>query len=635
MSLENLNERLHSRDAHLEKGRLLVEEEHTQAEIEAEKQAFQKPDDWQTSPKQEMYLVSPDLKALRQKKIYWGIGIISALLILGGAGFFGYTFLKRQSAVSLEITGPISVASAERVSFDVLYQNNSFSETQNNVLTVTMPDSFQIEAEPGMTVTGRRVEVKLDNVAASTGGKVTVMGKFFGGKGDKQNIEAVLRYSPKSSSSQFESKASHEVILATSPLLFEVSAPSEVASGQELDYVIEYENKSPETFRNVRVVAVYPDGFQYLSATVPPTSNDHEWFLPELKPSQNGKIVIHGVLSGEKDSTKIFKATIGMLQGDNTLFAYNTVEKKTQIVGSPLTISQKVNESIEAVVNPGDTLNYVVNYKNTSAVGMRDVVIAVSIDTRLLDISKLKLEQGSYDDKSKKIIWRASDIPELGLLAPGKGGGVSFSIPVAKDMKIEPSEAKNLTIRSMATIDSPDVKTVLQGNKIIGSNLLLVKVGALVALSTTPYFGETAFPNTGPLPPVVGTETTYTLKTKVESTSNDLTQTKVVFVIPSGVVYKEKSSPGDETVKFNSRTNELIWEIGTLSPRKEKVLEFQVGVTPNDSQVGQDIELVKKTVFSAKDSFTKKDITTERGSVMNNLNQDNTVANQSGAVVKN
>ncbi len=125
------------------------------------------------------------------------------------------------------------------------------------------------------------------------------------------------------------------------------------------------------------------------------------------------------------------------------------------------------------------------------------------------------------------------------------------------------------------------------------------------------------------------------MKAKVESSSNDLTQSKVTFVLPSGVVYKEKSSPGDETVTFKARTNELTWEIGPLNPRKEKVLQFQVAITPNSSQVGRTIELVKKTSFYAKESFTKKEVMTERGTLTNSLNEDNTVPDKNGTVKAN
>lgn len=633
MSLEDLNRELHSRDTHLDRARLVVHDEHTQEEIETEKQAFQKKEDWQIEPKQEIYLVSPDVKKARKKKIYWAAGIISTLLILGGASFFGYTYLKRQSAVSIAISGPASVASAEQVSFGFAYENKSFNEVSNATLLLTLPEGFRADPNDKMIVTGRNAEIKIGTIIRGATGKVSVAGKFYGAKGDKKNIDAVLRFSPKGSSSQFESKDSFEVILASSPLLFEVTAPGEVGSGQQVEYELLYENKSPEVFRNTRVVVEYPEGFQFASADPAPGEGENVWFLSELKPNQSGKIIIRGNLSGTRDSVKVLSASIGTLQGDNTLFAYNTLEKRTKIIASPLSIIQEANGSTETIVNPGDILTYTITYKNESAIGMRDVIIMQTVDPRFLDMSQLKLEQGAYDEASKRIIWRASDIPSLSKLEPGQGGTITYRVPVASSFKLESNE-KNVGIRSLATIDSPDIRTSVESNKIVGSNLLIVRVGSLVALTVTPYFTGSDFENQGPLPPVVGSETSYTLKTKVTSSSNELREARVVFVLPSGVVYKEKSSPEEETVEFNKRSNEVVWEIGTLAPGKEKVLQLQVSITPNASQAGKDIELVRVATFTAKETFTNKTVTSVREGITNSLSDDSGVSEKSGTVQK-
>ncbi len=482
----------------------------------------------------------------------------------------------------------------------------------------------ETEITPGLLI-------PVGGVARGANKTLTINGKFYGGKGEKANFEAILRYTPKSTSSQFDTKATFQVILATSPLIFEVGAPSELATGQELDYVVTYENRSPETFRNLRVVAKYPEDFQYLSSDVAPTEGTSTWLIPELKPNQSGKIVIHGSLGGIRDTAKTFSATIGILQGDNSLFTYNTVEKRTQMIATPLVISQLVNENNDIVANPGDSLNYVISYKNESALGMRDVILTLTLDTTYLDIAKLQLGAGFYDQNTKKITWKAGDIPALARLEPGQAGNVSFTVPVVKEFPTN-TNPKNITIRSLATIDSPDVKTTLTGNKTIGSNLLQVKVGALVALQVVPLFSGDHITNSGPLPPVVGSETTYTIRTKVASSSNDLSQARIKFVLPGGVVYKEKSYPGGETVEWNARTNELIWEVGILSSGKEKEFQFQVAITPNASQVGKDVELVKTATFSAKESFTKKDVTTEREDITNFLHDDTGVGEVSGFV---
>jgi hypothetical protein len=517
------------------------------------------------------------------------------------------------------------------VSFDITYANNSWNEIENTKLTLVLPETFQIETTPEMKMTGKRVEIELGTIAKGTGKQIAINGKFYGGKGEKGSIEANLRYTPKSTSSQFDVKTSFEVTLATSPLLFEVSAPSEIATGQELDYVITYENRSPETFRNLRVIAKYPPDFLYLSSDVSPTESDDTWLISELKPNQSGKIVIHGSMAGARDSAKTFGASIGILQGDNSLFTYNTVEKRTQIIATPLVIAQLVNGNNEAIVNPGEELRYVVSYKNESAIGMRDVIVSLSLDTNFLDVSSLKLQQGFYDQATGRITWKASDIPGLSRLEPGQGGEITFTVPVVNEFK-PGTNPKNILVRSLATIDSPDVKSVLTGNKTIASNLVQVKVGALVNLQVAGIFSGNNIINSGPVPPVAGSETTYTVRTRVASSSNDLSQSRVTFVIPSGVVYKEKSYPSGETVEYNARTNELIWEVGVLASGKEKEFQFQVSITPNASQVGKEVILVKQARFGAKESFTKKDVTTERLGITNYLLEDKNIPEVSGIV---
>ncbi len=632
MSLEDLNDQLHSRDSHLDKARFGMHEEHTEEELSKEREAFQKKEEWQ-SPTQEIYLVSPDVAKARKKKLVIAAWSVGTLVVLGTAAFVGYLYLKRQSAVSVSVTGPASVASVEEVGFKVNYENQSWSEADNVTLTLTLPESFRIKTTPEMKMVGKRVEISLGALPRGITKTLPLNGQFYGGKGEKGTIEAVLRYTPKGTSSQYETKSQLEVTLATSPLLFEASAPSEVASGQAVDYVINYENQSPEIFHNLRVIATYPEDFQYISSEGATVESNNTWLLADLKPHQTGKIVIHGNLGGVKESAKTFTAKIGILQGDNTLLTYNTIEKKTQIIGTPLTISQLVNGNNDAVVNPGDTLRYTLKYKNDSAIGMRDVIVMLGIDTNFLDVSRLELTNGFYDQTAKKIIWKASDIPALAQLEPGQAGEIIFTIPVVKEFPAG-SNPKNIVIRSMATIDSPDVKTTLTGNKTIASNLLQLKVGALVGLQITPYFTGSAFQNSGPVPPVVGSETTYTLKTKVSSSSNDLTQARIRLVMPSGVVYKGVSSPSGETVEYNERTNELIWQIGVLAAGKEKQFEFQVGITPNASQVNKDVELMRAATFTAKESFTQKEVKTEKQAVTNFLQDDKGVTDQSG-VVKN
>ena len=635
MSLEKLNEDLHSRESHLERARRPEEPSHSPEETQQEALAFQKTETWQRDVlKDEIYIVNPGAKR-RKKIIIWGVAFFFLGLFAAGGIYAWSSFALKKESVVLGIEGPQNVASAEEVSYTITYRNTNRMAIKDATLYLSFPGSFRPEESGTLKITGLRAEQAIGDVASGGSGQLTVSGKFFGSKGEKGNIGATLRYSSGSTSGVFENTSELQVTVASSPITFEIAAPTELASAQELEYIVSYSNQSTETFNNLRIRLSYPEEFQYLRADPAPSTGETEWYIGSLAPKASGKIVVRGVLSGGRDQYKKIRGEIGILQGDSTLLAYSESERQTKMIASPLSITQSVNDKTGLTVLPGDTLRYTIRYKNDGNIGLRDVIITQSIDTTYLDISRLSLQKGAYDASQKKIVWRASDIPELARMEPGASGEITFSIPVLRQFALGENAEKNIVIRSLATIDSPDIPAILVPNKMVGSNLLLIKLGALVALNVSALYTDTVIPNSGPVPPVVGQETTYTLRVRLENSSSDITSSRVIVALPSGVVYKGKSSPEGMTLGYNARTNELVWEIGTLSPGSPKELAFQVGITPNQSQVGKPVTLVTKTIFRARDAFASRDVYAERGEVNNSVNDDPNPNAQNGTVKGN
>ena len=640
MGLEETNESLHGRDAHLERAR-----EHTAFDPEGstpdpEKLSeFQKTETWETAaplpvaPQVSNKIQFVDEKKSRRKKIAIALGSIALVLLLGGIVFKVRALLFDEKRTELSISGPKDVASAEPVNFTFTYSNHNWSELLDATLVLTYPEQFHPETDGKMKQSSARAEIPIGAIAGRSDGKVIVTGKFYGSKGDTANLRAVLSYKPKSLSNVIETKAEYIVNVASSPLSLEVSAPQEIGSGQDADYVIEYANKGDKPFSNLKVKLTYPPGFHFLSADPKPTEGNAVWNIGSLSSDKGGKIVVHGSLTGSRDDRKTVRGEIGFLQGDGKFLAYAGSERQTKIVTSPLAISQLVNkESTELSVDPGARLQYVIKYKNEGNIGLRDAIVTFSLDPSHLDMSLLVLNAGSYDDTKKMITWRASDIPALALVAPGREGEIEFSIPVKKTFTFSPDTKDGLFIRTVAKIDSPDVPTTLASNKIIGTGAFTVKINSVVALDLKGYYQDAILPNSGPIPPKVGEETTYTLHLTAASSTNPVTGSRAVIAFPSGVVYKGKSSPTGETLKWNERSNELSWEIGTLSPTAKRELRFQISATPSSSQQGQSLTLVNKVDFTGKDSFTGKDIKTELGSKKNDLPEDTSLPPSSDKV---
>lgn len=616
MGIEELNEKLHGRDVHL--GRV---EQHTPFDPGQEtkdhvlESRFEKTEGWQVpTPKPSLVqrLTVADVATRRRRKhIAITLGVIAGVILLGGLIFKVRSMLFSEERVDLSLEGPKDVASAEEVTFTVTYTNNNWAGLSDATLILVYPESFRLQAGSNVHVSGALAEIPLGDIKANTQGKVPITGKFYGSRGDLVYFKATLRYTPKGVSSVFEKTVQFGVNVASSALSLEIAAPLELATGQDVEYVVDYGNKSEDSFSNLRIKLEYPEGFHFVGAEPRPSEGDAVWYVGNLNAHADGKIIVRGVLSGVREERKLIRGMIGFFQGDGKFVAYAENERQTRIIASPLSISQTVNDLTEVTANPGDALRYALRYRNDGEVGLRDVIITLEIDPTALDMTRLALQNGSYDTTRKTITWKASDIPGLAKLAPGTGGEITFSVPVSK--AVAAFSGKNLSVRSVAKIDSPDIPSPLGANKIIGSNILYVKLSSLIGVDIVPLYTDTVFPNTGPIPPKVGQETSYTMHLKISNSSNDLTKTRVVITLPTGIRYSGKFSPPGEITTFNERTNELVWDIGNFAPTQQvsRELVFQVSVIPGENQVGRSFMLIDNVVLTARDTFTNQDIRIE------------------------
>lgn len=597
---------------------------------------FQKTEAWRdpigssASPVQEL-MFSDISTRKRRRRIALVLGGIAALILLGGLIFKVRTMLFSEERVEIAFSGPKNVASAEETTFTVTYANNNWAGLDNATLVFSYPESFHPEAGGALEVQGSFAEISLGKIKANTQGKILITGKFYGSKGDTAYLKAALRYTPKGISTVFEKETGFGVNVASSPLSLEITAPVELAPGQDVEYVIDYGNVSDLSFSNLRVKAEYPEGFQFVSSEPRPSEGESVWYIGNLSARAEGRITIRGVLSGVRDEHKRVRGMIGFFQGDGKFVVYAENERQMRIIASPFSLSQTVNGLTAITVSPGEVLHYVIRYKNESNIGMRDAILTVEINPALLDMSRLQLKRGAYDAARKLIIWKASDIPGLGKIEPGASGEITFSVPVLAAI---PAEEKNLSIRSVAKIDSPDIPTSIGANKIIGSNMLVVKLNSLVGMDAKALYDDTVFPNSGPFPPKVGQETSYTFHLNVTNSSNDLTQARVSVKFPTGVRYNGKFSPGRETVAFNERTNELVWELGSFAPTQgaPRELVFQVTAIPSPSDIDKPLILMNSATFTAKDVFIDQDIRVEKGETDSFLRDDPTYKLSSGNV---
>lgn len=624
MSLDELNEKLYGRDVHINREKHTPFDPGQGASDPNVQSQFQRTEDWRASKAKRTWsireLLFTDVSGTRRfKRRTIAFGIFGTLIIIGGLIFFLRAMIFSEERVQVTVSGPQSVASAEEVTFAVTYENDNWRKLENATLIFSYPQSFHPQDENGKEIKGPVIEIPIGKVTANAKGRTEIKGKFYGFKGDVAYLKAALRYSQGGAEAIFEKTVQLGTNIFSSPLSLEITAPLESASGQDVEYVIDYGNASDIRFPNMRVKLEYPEGFQFVSAEPQSSEGESVWYVGNLKAKANGKIIVRGVLTGASSEQKRVRGTIGFFNDDGKFLVYAENERPTRVIASPFSIYQTVNGAIDATANPGETLRYAIRYRNESRIGMRDVIVTAEINPEFLDMSQLTLTSGAYDAARKIIVWKASDVPALGRIESGAGGELAFSVPVLAE--ISGANAQNLSIKSVVKIDSPDIPMVLGSNKIIGSNTLVVKLNSPISLDTRVVYDDVVFPNTGPLPPRVGQETSYTFHLNVANSLNALKEARVSIMLPTGVRYTGKFFPEKETVVFNERTNELVWELGVFDPTKSapRELVFQVATIPAPSNIDKPLTLINNITFTGKDTFTSRDVRVEKGEEENFL----------------
>lgn len=557
----------------------------------------------------------------------YALGAILGLIAIGLIVFFVNKALFSDTKVTVVISGSAEAKSGELLTYQINYDNNNYMSLKNASMKITFPENFKPEGNESFTQDSLTSgNVNIGNIDAHGKGAIAFSGRMYSPKGALMYLKADLMYSPKSYSSQYISQSQLGINITSSPIVIEIMAPQNVSTGDEVNYVISFKNAGEKDFENIIIRANYPNGFSYASATPRSLEGNNTWYIGHFSSGQEGRITIRGKLEGNKDEAKQVAAYVGIME-NGKFVSYNQEEAQTSIVSSSFYISQTVNDQASLSANAGDALVFNISYRNDSNIGLRDVIVTEKIDSPVLDYTTLKLdEKGSFDSSNKIITWKASDYPELANLEPGQGGTIRFSIDVKGVIPVSSANDKNFVISTLAKIDSPDVPTLISGNKIISGNAMDIKLNSKLVLDVKGYYYDN-LANSGPIPPKVNEETTYSMHFLVTNVSNGVSNAKVDAVLPTGVTFTGKVYPENTHITYNERTNSITWDIGNidpgtgvLNPPKEAV--FQVKIKPGTDLIGKEANLLNAPTLSATDTFTGQSLSVTGSAKTTNLIED-------------
>ncbi len=549
--------------------------------------------------------------------------IIFLILLAAGAGLSGFLNWQRniysKEVLKLEILGPVEANLGEEIEYIVKYKNNGDFRLEEPKLIFTPPEKAVIDEKIfGIQILeGDQLgEAIYPGEEKNFSFKVKLLGK----EGELKIAKASLSYRPKNLKARYESSTSFTTTIRPVPITFEFDLPTKIESGKVFNFKINYFSNLDYPLTNLRCQIEYPFGFEFSEST-PKSLEKVEWEIPVLNKSQGGRIEISGRLSGEVGQAHIFKAKFGILK-EGEFILLKEATKGVEIIKPLIYLRQEINGNPQYTALPGDWLHYEIYFKNIGDEDLNNLFMVSQLEGEAFDFQTIKSDLGQANPGDNSVIFDWRKIPKLQYLAPMEEGKADFWIKLKDDL---------------GNVKNPELR-----NKVFVSQVrqeFVTKISSKIEISQKGYFQDEVFGNSGPLPPKVGETTTYTIIWQVKNYYSDVKNVKIKAILPPGVELTGKIFPEEEVSKFafDSQSREIVWTVGDLERgvgilNPSKVISFQIGFSPIQSQIGQTPEIISQAKITAEDSWTETILENSSPAINTTLPDDETVTGEMGRV---
>lgn len=513
------------------------------------------------------------------------------IILAAISGITGYVYYRgntySKETLKLEILAPTETEVAGEIEYTVKYKNNGNVRLEEPRLIFEYPEHSIIEEEQAM-----RREVRLDDIYPGEERTLRFQARLLGKKGDTEVARAILSYQPKNLQARYEVETSHTALITNVPLTFEFDLPSKAEAGKEISFRLNYFSNIDYPLSNLRIKIEYPSDFEFTKSN-PVALENNEWELGILNKADGGRVEVFGKQNGEIGEQKIFKAELGIWQDGEFILLKETI-RGIQIVNPNLYISQQINGNPEYIANLGDVLHYEIFFKNIGEDALESLFLVARLEGEALDFQTLKAPLANFEPGDNSIIWDWRRISKLQILGPQEEGRVEFWMELKKDLEMAGPDNRNFTLKNKIYLSQARAE-------------FITKVNSKLAVEQRGYFQDEVFGNSGPIPPRVGEDTTYTVIWQAKNYHNDVKNVKVKAKLSDEVKLTGKIFPEDSRLTFDSKSREVVWEVGDLEAGKGVLnpgpsVALQLALTPASEK--EKFVLISEPKIFGEDAFT-------------------------------
>ena len=566
------------------------------------------------------------------------LAIVIALFVLGVLTLFyflgGFNAISGQN-INLKIVAPASLEGGERISWEVSVTNSNRKVLETAELIFEYPEGTRV-LDPN--VRGLRERRSLGKIASEENVKTSFDAFLFGETDAVKKAKVTLEYRSEDSSAILVKEAEFETKILRSPVGVSFDGAGELRAGQDAEIKINYISNASGELANLYLELESPAGFIFKKG-IPKSEDDGKtWRLGTLKPGEGGSVIVQGTISGEDLEEKSFKVQVGTKTVSGKFEVYGGGVATVKIRRPFMDIHLALNGERQFIARPGEVMDAEVNFKNNLPVSIQNAVVEVFFEGTGLNERGIRVPDGNYRSSTRSVLWNATSAEILRNLNPGDGGSFRMQFSFLNPMPLRSSEDKNFSLKLRAEIKPSAVPSGFFGTDVRGTDTAEVKLASELQLVRRGFFFANIIPNSGPLPPKVGQETTFTIVWSLTNATNDLDALTVRAALPPYMNWKNTLRPEDSEVSFDESSGEIQWKVGLLRAgtgflRPAREIAFQVGLVPGANQIGSSPELAGPVLAQGRDLFTNVVLRAEAPALTLELEDDGQVENDQRVVV--
>lgn len=573
------------------------------------------------------------------------IFIVSFLFFLFSIGIAAYFLIAGKNAVSCDnveigISGPRTIASGKKLTLDVEVTNNNPVAMREAYVEVMFPQGTKDAEYSSVNLPARKEQIGTIEVGERV--RTVARAILFGQEQTEQEVRSVVTYGIDDSNATFSCENSYTIFISTAPVSLNVEGLEEISSGQQLELEVVIASNSEEVVPDQRLKVEYPFGFEFVSAEPEPSAGNNVWDLGDITPGMEQVVTLRGTVVGQGVESRAISFSVGDRDPADTE-TLGTILQKIEhplLVTRPfldLALTLNKSDDVTVVGQLGGQVKGELAWKNTLPSALHDVEIDLKMQGVMLDKTTVNAADGYFRSVDSTVTWTPQTTREdFRVVEPDEEGTLNFNFetkPFAGGASIEnPSMQLEFEVRARRISDNIPVPQHL-----VGQEKRIIKFESELAIDAYGLFGVGPFTNTGPHPPRVDEETTYTIALEVTNTTNNVHNAVVTGVLPVNVSWVGATSPSSESVTYNPVTREVSWSLGDVSRGvgtevSARKVYIQVSITPSITEVKREATLMSDIKIQGVDDFTDTVLQREAREVGTTLKKDPLFTGVNGVV---